>query len=320
MEINKKDVATKVAILYYEKNKTQNNIAKELNISRSYVSQLLSFAREKGIVQISIHVDEFSLRMIRKEIEFKKLFPSLKQVFIMNSKTEDFTTVNLGKFAAPYISELINDAKTIGINPGVSVEKTVEHLGNQSIIASLNQKVVQMMGGYNSSADSFLAHPNEITKKLGDVLSCKSYYLNCPALVEQQALREQLIKEKSIQYVMTLWDQIDLAIMGLGVVDERSKLFNLFNAQAKGKILNSRACGVINTSYFDKHGTFIPLFEKNKIGISIETLKKIPNKVIICSGKYKSNALLGALRGEIADVLITDSLTVESVEEKFKTI
>jgi len=36
--------------------------------------------------------------------------------------------------------------------------------------------------------------------------------------------------------------------------------------------------------------------------------------VIISSGEYKSNALLGALRGGFVDILITDSLTIEAVE------
>ncbi len=318
MEINKNDIAVKVAILYYEKNKTQNEIAHELNISRSYVSQLLIHARETGVVRISIHVDEFSLRLIRKEVEFKSLFPSVKQVYIMNSESEDFTVMNMGPFAAPYIADFINDSKIIGINTGLSVENTVKHLKNQNIVIDKDRKVVQIMGGYNSSYYQTYAHPNEIAKELGDVLSCESYYLNCPAVVEQEALREQLVQENSIKKVISMWNEIDLAIMGLGVADKRSKLFNLFDEKAKKEILNSHATGVINTSYFDISGQFIPLYENNKIGISIESLKKIPQKVIICSGKYKAAALLGALKGEFIDVLITDSLTADAVVEKIK--
>ena len=148
-------------------------------------------------------------------------------------------------------------------------------------------------------------------------MSCESYFLNCPAVIDQQSLRDQLIKENSIAKVMELWKEIDLAIMGLGVADKRSKLFNLFNDEVKKEILSSNAQGVINTSYFDEHGTFIPLYEKNKIGISMEELKKISNKVFICSGKYKAKALLGALKGHFVDILITDSLTVEAVEELY---
>lgn len=44
-----------VARLYYEQNKTQNEIAKELGISRPLVSILLTEARTCGIVTISIN-------------------------------------------------------------------------------------------------------------------------------------------------------------------------------------------------------------------------------------------------------------------------
>ena len=44
-----------VARLYYEQNKTQNEIAKELGISRPLVSIMLTEARTCGIVTISIN-------------------------------------------------------------------------------------------------------------------------------------------------------------------------------------------------------------------------------------------------------------------------
>lgn len=314
MDNMKKDLAVIAAILYYEKDKTQSEIGKELNISRSYVSQLLIYARDTGIVKISIQVDEFSLRMIRKEIELKGLFPMLKQVYIMESATEDFTSLNIGKFAAPYIADMINDADIIGINQGLSVEKTVKHLRNQNLVLKPQRKVVQMMGGFNSNNSFAVAQPNQIVKELSDVLGCESYYLNCPALIDQAVLREHLVKERSINEVMNLWKKIDVAIMGLGVADERSKFFNLYNSEFKKMIKKSNATGELNTSYFDEKGKHIPLLEEKVIGISIQDLKDIPCKVVICTGAYKSKALLGALRGGLIDVLITDSITVNSIQ------
>ena len=44
-----------VARLYYEQNKTQNEIAKELGISRPLVSILLTEARACGVVSITIN-------------------------------------------------------------------------------------------------------------------------------------------------------------------------------------------------------------------------------------------------------------------------
>mgnify|MGYP005842966771 CR=1 FL=1 len=314
MDLKKREMAEKVSILYYEKDKSQNEIAEELGISRSYVSQLLSFAREAGIVKITINVDEFSMRMIRKDFVFKAKFPKLRSVYIMSSISEEYTQANLGKFAAPYVADMINDSNVIGINLGASVEKTVNSLETQSFSNSGSRKVVQIMGGFNNN-EVYATHPNEIVKKLGSILNCDYYYLNGPVIVEQPELRKALMKENSIKQVTDLWDDIDLAIMGIGVADDRSKLFKLFNSDMTAKIRKSKVCGELNINFFDIKGGYVPLIEEHKISIPYDKLKNINKKVVICSGEYKSEAILGALRGGMIDVLVTDSATIESVEK-----
>jgi len=314
MDLNKRALAQKVSILYYEKNKSQNEIAEELEISRSYVSQLLSFARDTGIVEIKINVDEFDMRMIRKEIEFKSKFPGLKQAYIMFSETAAYTESNIGKFAAPYIAEMINDAKIIGINPGISVEKTVNSLENHYFTNTSEKKVVQLMGGFFNSSVIASAHPNELVNRISAILGCDCYYLNCPAVIENVKLRKALLQEKSIQSVVNMWDSIDLAIMGIGVADSRSKLFNLFSTNMIEDIEKSGVCGELNINFFDENGMYIPLMEDNKMSIPFEKLKKVRRKVVICFGEHKKKAILGALRGQMIDVLITDSITADAVE------
>lgn len=314
MELTKKEMASRVSILYYEKNKSQNEIAKEMDISRSYVSQLLNYARECGIVKISINIDEYSLRMIRKEVEFKAKFPKLKQVFIMNSESDEFTVNNIGKFAAPYVTELINDAKVIGINLGTSVEKTIENLEAILFGDAKNKKVVQMMGGFNNSLLVAGVHPNELVGKLSTILNCEAYYLNCPVIIEQSEIREALLKEKSIETVINIWGTIDLAIMGIGVADVRSKLFKLFNKKMINEINKRLVCCDLNTNFFNEKGEYISVFDDNKISISYPQLKKIKKKVIISYGEYKSKAILSALKGEMIDILITDSITIDAIE------
>lgn len=314
MEANKKKLAEKVSVLYYEKNKGQNEIADELNISRSYVSQLITYAREIGIVKITVNIDEFDARMIRREVEFKSRFSCLKQVYIMNSPSEEFTSDNLGKFASPYITELINNANVIGINLGQSVEKTIDSLDSSDFCDTSDKKVVQIMGGFGSSKIVSTAHPNELVKKLGNILSCTCYFLNCPAIIEQAELRLALLKENSIGQVVDMWNQVDLALMGIGVSDCRSKLYSLLNSESLNQLKNSGVCGELAVNFLDEEGKYIPLLEENKISISLDNLSKVKKKVVICYGAFKNKVILSALRAKMIDVLITDSITIDAVE------
>jgi DNA-binding transcriptional regulator LsrR (DeoR family) len=312
MGIDKKSMIIEAAIMYYERNMTQNEIAEEMNISRSYVSQLLNMARETKIVHFHVDVDEYSLRMIREEMEFKARWPSLKRVYIMQSENEDFTAANIGKFAAPYIAEMISDASMIGINPGLSVERAVNCLATQTIKHRADRRVVQIMGGFNSSNFNAFSEPNGIALKLGKVLGCEASYVNCPAILTQDRLRERLIREDSISQVLKLWDETEIAIMGLGTV-KNSNFFNLFPENIRKQILEAGVTGFINTNFFNSKGEWISLYEDHKIGISVDQFKKIKNKVVICSGPTKSLPLISALRGGHIDTLIVDSIAVDEL-------
>jgi deoxyribonucleoside regulator len=313
MEFNKSELAARVSILYYEKNMSQNEIARKMGISRSYVSQLISYEKEKGIVKVLINFDQYGLRSLRKEIEFRQLFPGLKNVFIMSSKSESFTENNIGKFAAPYVADLINQSKIIGINLGESVEKTINSLKTFNFTYNSKRKIIQIMGGFSNSYLVGGSHPNRIVSTLGSILNGQYYFLNCPAIVEQYKLRSSLLKESSIKNVTEFWDNIDIAIMGVGVANTKSKLFNLLNKKMMDLITKSGACSELTINFFDENGNYIPILEKNKIAISYQQLKKVKNKVIICHGKHKHKAIASLLKASMVDVLITDSITINSI-------
>ena len=313
IDIRKREIAERASILYYEKNFSQNEIAKTLGISRSSVSQLLSFARNTGIVEITINIDEYNLRMIRREIELKEKFPHIMQFYIMSSESEESTNRNIGDFAAPYLSEMINEAAVIGVNLGASVERSINCLTKHSFPNSEEKKVVQIMGGFHKDIDR--AHPNELVKKLSSILKCDSFYLNCPAVVEQDELRQALLKEASIETVIKMWDQIDLAVMGIGVVNEQSKLHSLLSRSMKNQIMKSVACSEVNINFFNNQGEYLPLLKDNVISASYDSLKKVKKKVAICHGKHKKEAILSALNSGIIDILITDSLTIDAMEK-----
>jgi deoxyribonucleoside regulator len=313
----KEELAIKASIMYYEKNKSQNEIAKELKISRSYVSQLLAYARENNIVDISINIDEFNLRMLRMEIEFGTNFPGVV-FYIMKSDSNEFTESQIGQFAAPYISNMINEANIIGIGLGTSVMKTIDNLKSIKFKDSSDKKVVQIMGGLTNNITAG-THSSELVKKLSEILSCEYYYINCPAVVKNAKLKESLFKEEVIVRSAKLWDKLDLAIMGVGVADCRSSLFKLFSPEMIKEAESSEACGQMNINFYDYWGKSIPLLENNKITIPINKLKKIRNKVVIGYGDYKIKAILGALRGALIDVLITDSLTIDAMKKDLET-
>lgn len=312
-DFGKREMAEKAAILYHEKDLSQKEVARALGVSRSQVSLLLRYARETGITEITVNVDKYRLRMIKREIELKEKFTKVRQIYVMASDSEEFTERTLGAFAAPYLSGMIREATTIGVNLGTAVEKSIDSLDSRDFIGSSGKAVVQLMGGF--SMDISKAHPYELVKKLSSILKCKSFCLNCPAIVQKSSLREALREEPSIKDVMKLWNEMDLVIMGVGVADERSKLFSLFNDSMGKEVRTSGACSEVNINFFDEQGNHLPVLENNRIGATYEELSKVKRRVAICTGKHKTRAVAAALRSGIIDVLVTDSLTMDAVED-----
>jgi deoxyribonucleoside regulator len=314
MAVIKREMAIRASILYYELDKNQDEIARELGISRSYVSQLLHYAKKSGIVKIAVSVDEYDLRMVRMEVDLGRKFPKVRQFYVMRSDSPPFTEGQMGKFAAPYILELIKRARVIGIGVGTSIEKMIQSLDLESIAGTGRKVLVQTLGGLTKDVE-VSAHPNELVQRMRHKLNCDYYPLNCPAVIENIQLREALLDEPSIRRGINVWNDIDLTVIGLGPADRRGTLFTLFSADMVRDIESRGACGELNINFFDIHGVYIPILEKNRVSIPYELLKKIPTKVVIGYGEHKIKAILGALRGELIDILFTDSLTVEEMLE-----
>ena len=74
---------TKVCDLYYNQNVSQQQIASMLSLSRPTVSRLLSSARERGIVQISVSNLDL-IRYWEMERKLEEMY-GLKEVLIVDS-------------------------------------------------------------------------------------------------------------------------------------------------------------------------------------------------------------------------------------------
>ncbi len=216
----REDLAARTALLYYQYQRSQNEIAVELGISRSYVSQLLTYARGTGMVKISINIDSDYL----KETEFAARFPGLRHAYIMRSDSDEYTAANIGSFAAPHVTRLIHAAQAIGINLGKAVQSVIECLDSTDFPESGPRTVAQIMGGFGKNQpDTTL--PGELVAQLARKIGARSLYLNCPAILENPGLKESLMQEHSIATIAAFWQTLDLTIMGIGAADESSRIY-----------------------------------------------------------------------------------------------
>jgi DNA-binding transcriptional regulator LsrR (DeoR family) len=101
--------------------------------------------------------------------------------------------------------------------------------------------------------------------------------------------------------------------VGIGSIEPSSLVAssgNVFSAEEFQKIRGRGAVGDICLRFYDSPGREVRDPAGNRvIGIDLETFRRVPRAVGIAGGVRKQAAILGALRGKLINILITDQFT-----------
>lgn len=311
MSGKKQILLAKVAILYYEKNLTQAEIAQRLDISRPQVSRLLAEAREEGVVEIIIHHPED--KFISLEQDLQERF-CLQQVLIVASVHLGYTqlTEKLGVLAARHLEERLQDGMVLGISWNTGVYQVVKALQ-----AAQQKKVtVVQLTGAVGSINPLIDGP-DLTRWLAQTLGGQYKYLPAPLLVENPATRKALLQDRTIREHLALFEHLDMALIGIGGLSPA--LSSLLSAgyitrPELREIIRQGGVGDICAYHYDLRGQVLPLELHNRlIGVSLETLKRVPYLIAVGGGVDKATAVLGALRLGGIDCLVTDEIAARAV-------
>lgn len=300
-----------VSVMYYLENKTQNEIAKELYISRPKVSRLLKKAREQQVVDITINYQSDSIEKLQSKIKRKY---NLNKVIIVKSLSDSGDNLReVGKAAATEFSNQIKEGMTLGISWGKSIRSTASNIKENKIN---DLKVVELLGAFSYEGDdsSALTIGRSILSKLGGNL----YPLPAPLYIEDSNVRKNLVENPIIFQSLQMIESCDLILSGIGLIDNTSTdtIFQSFlGNDAMKRIIEKGAIGYICAHFLDKNGKIInDEINENIIGIKTETIKKIKNIIVAC-GKKKAKIILAVLRAGLINTLVSDEDTLRLVLE-----
>lgn len=301
---------TKVATLYYNEEKSQQEISDILQLSRSKVCRLLAEARNIGIVQIVVKPSVLFCNDL--ETKFERRF-GLREAIIVNDTDENNLLMALGEAGANYLSRIITSNDIIGISWG----QTLFHVVNQlQPFGVSGTRILQLVGSLNNSKQNVQA--SELARRLGKIFSSEIHFLHCPALVTSSQVKEGLLEDANIKKVFELGKKSTIAVLGIGSMSLDSELFknNHLNSIWHSKLIEHGAVGDICMRFFDKNGiSCCNELDDLVVGMNIDNIRKIRTVVCIAGGIQKAEAILGALRSRIPNVLIIDKSTANKVLE-----
>ena len=146
--LDRENLMLKTALLYYEEEATQSEIAKKLNISRPTVASLLHEAKEKGIVKITIQHNELHLLKLQETLIEKYQLNNVK----IAAKSQKDKKAAAGKLCADLIEPMLKSIHKLGIGWGSTLYEYVEHAN----LLNLNHlKITPLIGGIGLSEVRF---------------------------------------------------------------------------------------------------------------------------------------------------------------------
>ena len=305
----------KVARLYYDEDLSQDVISSRLGLSRSKVSRLMAEARETGVVQIKV-VEPEAL-FVDAESRLEERF-GLQEALVVESQPGDSqaqVSRAVGNAAAGYLTRAISSRSTIGMCWGDTLRHMVSNLTPQR---HPNAQVVQIIGGIGQPDAE--VHATELCRSMARTLSCRLTLLPVPGIVADQRTREALLSDVHVQRAVEAFDDLDIAFVGIGAPTRDSVTMRdgsiITRAELDG-LLRRGAVGDIALRYYDSSGVCIESDINDRIiGMTLEQLKHVPRIVGVSGGPQKVAAIAAALRGELVNVLVTDSVTAQKLLEE----
>lgn len=293
-----------VARLYYIDQLTQAEIGRRLDTSRSTVSRLLQEARDRGIVTITIEYpwerDEELERMLQQTFSLREA-----RVLIAYDQADDEVRKGMGLLGAEYLDQIFRDDMIVAVSSGRSIASVVEQMRPTH---PAKMTVVQLMGALDSG-NPLLDGP-DMVRDLANAYGAKYRYMNAPLLVEDIRTRDYLMQEPYVQETLAMVRRADVAILGVGHLSGEylgTIWRGYLNQEDIAELQRQGGVGHMCAQHFDIQGNLLDTeLNRRVIGMGISTLRTVNTVVAIAGGQEKAMAILGAIRGNYIDVLITD--------------
>ncbi|WP_410014437.1 sugar-binding transcriptional regulator [Sodalis sp. C49] len=293
-----------VAKLHYESDMPQVEIARKFDVSTATISRLLNKARAAGIVRIEVVALSSPENMTADLI--KRL--GLKKAFVVDAPPANV----LGSLAAPLASLLEQAGLGAGSVLGIGWGRAVREVTLTGMPRLPGILTVALNGGMQQAAPHFQI--TEFVRRAAEQMEGKPYFLHAP-YISSAELRDAFLADRSVQDIISLWDRLDVAIVGIGLT-HAPKPGESTTAIADEKTL-SRAAGDVLRHYVTETGEVLHWEgEARMIAASPEQLRRTPLTIGVAATPEKAAGIIGAVRSGMINSLVTDVNTAQAILDR----
>lgn len=309
--------AIKAAKMYYYQNLTTAVIAKEMNVSRSTISRLLSYARYSGLIDIRIIEPSEQPDKLSKSIEERYGIEKVHVVPVPEIAGEAEWLERVAQYTANYLNTIFKSEMILGIAWGTTLTAISKHLLRKT---THNSQIIQLNGAGNTQSMG-IEYASQIIMRFSDNYRARAHLFPVPTFFDYAETKAALWKEGSIKRILDLHTRTDLLLYSIGAVNAGipSHVYSggYLSDTDYQDLEKYKIAGDIATVFFKEDGSFndIPM----NLRASGPDLGLFRSKYGVCvvSGLAKVRGLHAALMGKLMTELIVDEPTARKLLEKF---
>lgn len=296
----------RVAELYYDDDKTQDEIGALLGITRWKVGRLLSQARQDGIVRIEIVHPR--ARRLGIERELRDRFGLRDAVVIpATDAAPDEAAGLVAQAAADYLAALRPVPRTLGISWGRTLSQVADRLREGW---ATGVTVVQINGGVSLNRRAGTAATTAAT--MAEKAAGHAVLLPSPAILERVETRRAIEADRTVAGVMELAGRASAYLYSAGVADESSVLVDsgyLTEADV-AELVRKGAVGDVVGRYIDANGNIVdPALDERTVGLEHDQLRLAETAIFVVQGEAKHDIARAVVTSGLCTVLVTDEST-----------
>lgn len=303
------DDAARAGWLYYVAGNTQEEIAAKLGTSRQSAQRLVSLSVSSGLVKVRIDHPiaaclEHSRALTEKYgLSFCEVVPS--------DPGSASTTLGIAEACAAEMQRRLSQTEPLvmAIGTGRTLKAAVERLPTMTCP---QHRIVSLTG--NIALDGSASIYNVIFT-MADAVQARHYPMPLPVVVSSPEERALLHEQKVVQSTLALAAVASVTFLGVGELGARAPLVvdGFITAEDRDQLAALDAVGEIVGWAFDAGGRIIDCPFNDRVASAPIPATTTGDVIVVAMGSAKTAPVHAALRGAIANGLITDETTAKAL-------
>lgn len=294
----------RAAWLYFIEGMTQAEVAAKLGVNRIMITRLLSEARRRG--EVIIRIESPIAGLIELQNRLEERFGLGRAVVAPCEDEADDPTKVIASAAGAYVTEMMRSNMTVGVGWGRTLHTMLPFVEGRALEGV---RVVSLLGGI---AQARRFNPAEFAWQFAELFNAEGYLISAPAIVDSINTKHALLEHCGLDQILQMAESCDVALLSCGGISSLTTSYRLGHVSEAERLsmVDAGAVGDVLYNFLDADGQTVdhPVNDRS-ISLSMERLKRVPEKILISGGPEKTEIMLATLKSVGPSVLITDENT-----------